>query len=141
MDSVAPGVTKPGGVCKHPVGLIDIYPTLVELCGLPAKKELEGVSLVPLLKNPSARWDRPALTTHGRNCHSLRSRRWRYTRYSDGTEELYDHDKDPMEWTNLAADPKYAEIKKAHAKSLPKTNALETRRAKKGKKIGRKKAK
>ena len=138
---VAPGVTKPRGVCKRPVGLIDIYPTLVELCGLPIKKELEGVSLVPLLKNPSANWDRPALTTHGRNCHSLRSQRWRYIRYSDGTEELYDHDKDPMEWTNLAADPQYAEIKKAHAKFLPKTNAPESQRGKKGTRTGEKKAK
>jgi len=120
---IAPGVTKPGGVCRRPVGLIDIYPTLVELCGLPPKKELEGVSLVPLLKDPSAKWDRPALTTHGRQCHSLRSERWRYIRYSDGTEELYDHEKDPMEWSNLAAKSEFAEVRKALAKRLPKTDA------------------
>ncbi len=125
---VAPGVTKPGGRCDAPVSLIDIYPTLIELCGLRKNDALEGVSLVPLLKNPKAEWDRPALTTHGRNNHSVRSRHWRYIRYADGKEELYDHRTDPMEWTNLADDPKHADVKRQHAKWLPKTNVKEIER-------------
>ncbi len=124
----APGVTKPGGRCARPVGLIDIYPTLIDLCGLDAKPELEGESLLHLLKNPGAKRARPALTTHGRNNHTLRSERWRYVRYSDGSEELYDRDKDPMEWTNLASDPANAGIIKRLAKWLPKKNAPEAPR-------------
>jgi arylsulfatase A-like enzyme len=122
MLFVAPGVTAPGGRCESPVTLLDIYPTLIDLCGLAKKPELEGVSLLPLLKDPKAPWDRPALTTHGRNCHALRTPRWRYIRYSDGTEELYDHDADEMEWTNLAADPQHAAVKKDLARWLPEKN-------------------
>ena len=126
---VVPGLTKPGRRCPRPVTMLDIYPTLIELCSLTPKKELQGKSLVPLLKDPKADWDRPALTTHGLNNHSLRTERWRYIRYSDGTEELYDHDKDELEWTNLAADPKYADVKKQLAKWLPQTNVPEISRA------------
>jgi len=119
---VAPGVTKPGGRCNAPVNLLDIYPTLVDLCRLEPNKALEGVSLSPLLRNPQAKWDRPTLTTHGRNNHSIRSERWRYIRYRDGTEELYDRQNDELEWTNLAKDPKHADVKKELASWLPKTN-------------------
>lgn len=128
---VAPGVTKPNGRCSRPVTMLDIYPTLIELCNLRAKNELEGTSLVPLLKNPEAPWEHPALTTHGRNNHSLRCERYRYIRYSDGTEELYDHDNDALEWKNLAEDPKYAEVKKQFAQWLPTTNVPEVSRPQK----------
>ena len=131
---VAPGVTRPGQRCSRPVTMLDIYPTLIELCNLTAKNELEGESLVPLLKDPKAPRERPALTTHGRENHSLRSERYRYIRYSDDTEELYDHDKDALEWTNLAADPKYAEVKKQLAQWLPTTNVPEVPRPKNKKK-------
>jgi arylsulfatase A-like enzyme len=114
--------------------MVDIYPTLIELCKLRAKNELEGQSLVPLLKNPKAKWERPALTTHGRNNHSLRCEQYRYIRYSDGTEELYDHDKDALEWNNLADDPKYAEVKKQFAQWLPTTNVPDVPRPKSKKK-------
>ncbi len=129
MMMIAPGVTKPDQRCARPVTLLDIYPTLIDLCDLSKKPELEGRSLVPLLKNPSAAWDRPALTTHGRSNHSLRTERWRYTRYSDGSEELYDHDSDRQEWTNLAGDPKYTAIKKKLAACLPRTNVPEIERS------------
>ncbi|MHC4737321.1 MAG: sulfatase [Planctomycetota bacterium] len=120
---ISPQQVEPGRKCHRPVSLIDIYPTLIELCGLEPKKELQGNSLLPLLEDPGAKWSRPALTTHGRNNHSLRSQRWRYIRYSDGTEELYDHDNDVLEWKNLAAESEYADIKNDIAKWLPKTNA------------------
>jgi len=120
---ISPKQVKAGLKCHRPVSLIDIYPTLIELCGLEPKKELQGNSLFPLLKDPCAKWSRPALTTHGRNNHSLRCQRWRYIRYSDGTEELYDHDNDPLEWKNLADAPEYADIKNDLAKWLPRTNA------------------
>jgi len=119
---VAPGVTKPEGRCPRPVSFADIYPTLCDLCGLPKPEQLEGVTLMPLLRDPKATWKRPALTTHGRNNHTIRSERWRYIRYNDGTEELYDRDKDPMEWTNLAGRPELADVKKQLAAWLPKTN-------------------
>lgn len=117
-----PGIPKTNARCKRPVSFIDVYPTLCDLCGLPLRKELEGKTLRPLIENPAARWERPALTTHGRNNHSLRTERWRYIRYRDGTEELYDHDKDELEWTNLASKPEYADLKKELAAWLPKVN-------------------
>lgn len=120
-----PGLTQSGGRCDRTVSLMDVFPTLTDVCGLPAKKECEGVSLRPLLANPKANWDRPALTTFGKENHAVRSDHWRYIRYKDGTEELYDRDKDPMEWKNLAADPQYKAVKAEHAKWLPKTNAVE----------------
>ena len=120
---VVPGMTKRASRCSRPVSLMDIYPTLSEICGLEPKSELEGVSIAALLKDPQRKWDRPALATWGRNNHSLRSERWRYTRYSDGTEELYDHDNDANEWYNLADKPEYDQIKVELAKWLPKVNA------------------
>lgn len=119
----APGVTKAGTRCDRAVSLMDVFPTLTDLCGLPSNKACEGVSLKPLLDNPAAKWDRPALTTFGRNNHSVRSEKWRYIRYSDGTEELYDRDRDPLEWKNLAGDAKMAGVKQELAKWLPTVNA------------------
>ena len=78
---------------------------------------------MPLLANPKAKWDRPALTTHGRNNHALRTARWRYIRYAGGSEELYDHDADPNEWTNLAGKSQHTELKKELAQWFPKKNA------------------
>jgi arylsulfatase A-like enzyme len=125
---VAPGVTKAEQRCGRPVTLLDVYPTLVDLCGLGEKPELEGRSLVPLLEDVNAAWDRPALTTHGRNNHSLRTERWRYIRYSDGTEELYDHASDALEWRNVAGEAGYADVKTKLAAWLPETNVPEIKR-------------
>jgi len=107
---LAPGVTKPGSVCDEPVTLLNIYPTLLELCSLPPKADNDGYSLVPLLKNPDAEWPHPAIMTQREGNHALRTDRWRYIRYKDGTEELYDHENDPWEWKNLAGEEKYAEV-------------------------------
>jgi len=122
---VVPGLTRPETRCERTVSLLDIYPTLADLCGLPIGEHLEGKSLKPLLEDPTAAWDRPVVTTYGRQNHSVRCERWRYIRYSDGTEELYDHQNDPMEWTNLAADPKAAAVKEKLAGWLPKVNVEE----------------
>ena len=138
---VAPGLTRPGRRCPRPVSMIDIYPTLIDLCGLAPKPELEGKTLMPLLRNRNAKWNRPALTTHGLNNHSLRSDHFRYIRYSDGTEELYDHNNDELEWNNLANDPNYADIKRQLAKWLPETNVPDVPRAGGEKKRSQKKTK
>jgi arylsulfatase A-like enzyme len=119
----APGMTKAGSRCERTVTLLDLYPTLVEYCGLSERKGLEGNSIVPLLKNPQAEWDKPAITTHGRGNHSVRSERYRYIRYNDGSEELYDHQADPLEWTNLANDAKLSSVKAGLAGWLPKNDA------------------
>jgi arylsulfatase A-like enzyme len=113
-----------GGKCSRPVNLQDIYPTLIELCGLPGKDDVSGNSLVPLLKDPKAKWDKPAITcleVWGEM--ALSTERYRYIRYSDGGEELYDLTKDKEEWHNLASDPNYATIKKKLADRLPKNPA------------------
>lgn len=94
--------------CEEPVELMDIYPTLLELCGLPNQPELEGISLRPQLRDPAARRTRPAITTHNQGNHSIRTRRWRYIRYADQSEELYDLEQDPHEWNNLANDATHA---------------------------------
>lgn len=117
---VAPGVTKESSVCDTPVSLLDIYPTLVELAGLPSNTACDGTSLVPLLRDPTRRQNRVALMTYQRGNHAVRSRRWRYIRYADGTEELYDHGNDPYEWTNLAAEPDLAHVLNRHRRELPR---------------------
>lgn len=115
--------TTAGTRIDKPVSLLDIYPTLVALCGLPARDGLSGQSLVPLLADPSANWERPAITTHGRLNHAIRTDRWRYIRYADGSEELYDHDTDPMEYTNLAGRAEHEAVKQKLSAWLPKENA------------------
>jgi arylsulfatase A-like enzyme len=120
---VAPNVTPSNTLCSRPVGLIDTFPTLNELCSLPIVEGLDGVSLVPLLKEPSLKWSRPALTTHGQSNHSLRTEHWRYIRYANGDEELYDHTTDTHEWYNLAAKPEFADVTTELARSLPRTDA------------------
>lgn len=104
-----PGV-KPGQRCAQPAELLDLYPTLVELAGLPVRSDLEGLSLVPQLRDAGAKRERPAITSHNQGNHSIRSERWRYIRYADGTEELYDLENDPHEWTNLAGRAELAEV-------------------------------
>jgi len=122
LSIVAPGKAVPGGRCDAPVNLLDIYPTLIEMCGLGPREELEGRSLVPLLKDPDMTWECPTLTTLNRNNHSIRSKRWRYIKYSDGSEELYDHDNDELEWSNLAGDKQYDDAKHNLAQWLPEIN-------------------
>lgn len=119
---IVPGVTKPGSVCERTVDFMSIYPTLLDLCRIPIPKHVEGTSIRTLLENPSAKWDRPALTTFLFGNHAIRTEKWRYIRYQDGSEELYDEEKDPLEWTNLAEKPEYAKVKAELAVHLPKLN-------------------
>lgn len=116
---VAPDVTGPGGRSARAVSLVDLYPTLCELCALPVPGGLDGASLVPLLRDPKAGGHPPAVTILGGRHAAVRTDRWRLTRYGDGSEELYDHDADPNEWKNLAGDQRYADVKVELARHLP----------------------
>jgi arylsulfatase A-like enzyme len=119
---VAPGVTRPDSVCERTVDFMGIYPTLMDLCGLPTPSHVEGTSIRPLLSNPKAAWDRPAMTTYHFMNHAVRTEGWRYIRYADGGEELYDEAKDPYEWTNLAPRKEHEGRKAELARHLPKEN-------------------
>lgn len=118
-------------MCERAVDFLAIYPTLCELCDLPLPDHLEGESLAKLLVDPradgpsadglNAERTTPAVTTHGRGNHAVRSDRYRYIRYADGSEELYDEQADPLEHKNLAGDAAYAATKKDLASFLPTT--------------------
>lgn len=95
-----PGIAP--GPCERVVGLLDVYPTLARICGSDGHDRMDGTDLGPLLRDPTAAWDRPLLTTQGGGHHAIRTDRWRYIRYSDGEEELYDRRVDPGEHRNLA---------------------------------------
>ena len=115
-----PGTTIPGSVCNRAATFLDLYPTLSELCGLPIPPELEGCSMVPLLKDPSMQWKIPAVITDTQEPdYSVVLDQWNYIRYRDGSEELYDHSKDPGEFSNLANNPEYTAVKKRLAEWLP----------------------
>ena len=120
-----PGI-KPGS-CREAVSLLDVYPTLVELCELPANAQLEGLSVVPQLKDPAASRERPALISSYFGNHAIRTRDWRYIRYGDGAEELYDHRSDATEYTNLAQSASHREIVEKLAKWLPQNPAPEVK--------------
>lgn len=127
MIVVAPGVTQPGSVCQSPVSQLDLYPTLTELCRVSAPGNLQGQNLIPILGDPTVAGRGWALTqvTRGQQQrssrsgersgsffgYSLRTPRWRYTEWDEGHEgrELYDHDTDPAELTNLAGSPDQVE--------------------------------
>jgi arylsulfatase A-like enzyme len=121
MIFAGPGI-KPSQRCTQPAELMDIYPTLIELAGVPRRNDLEGISLLPQLKNALSKKERPAITTHNQGNHGIRSERWRYIHYADGSEELYDMQKDPSEWHNLAGKSEYAVIIADHQKWLPKVD-------------------
>jgi iduronate 2-sulfatase len=119
-----PGGVNAGSDCGRAVSLIDLYPTMLDLCRLPSVKGLEGTSLIPQLKDPETRRIEPAITTWHYNNHAARSLNFRYIRYRDGSEELYDHRIDPGEHHNLASDPRLASIKKKLGDYLPEVNVM-----------------
>jgi arylsulfatase A-like enzyme len=111
---------KPGQRCDRIVSLLDIYPTLVEMAGLPANSKNEGRSLVPLLDDPAKEWPYPAITGWQENSFAVQTETHRYIRYGDGSEELYDHRTDLNEWHNLADLPEHDALKKELAAWIPK---------------------
>jgi len=123
LSIYAPGVTRPDSASSQPVALVDLYPTLCDLTNLPLPEHLDGSTLKPLLLEPTAKRDQPAITCMGggKNVgYAARDERWRYIRYADGSEELYDHQADPHEWTNLASKPEHAALKSTLAGFFPK---------------------
>ena len=124
LTLLVPDVTVPGTASAQPVSLLDLYPTFVDLARLKAPDHLDGQSLVSLIKEPSSSRDRPAITAMGggKNAsYSARSERYRYIRYADGSEELYDENADPNEWTNIASAPEQSATKAQLAAALPTT--------------------
>jgi len=119
-----PDGARAGASCRRAVSLQDIYPTLIDLCGLPARNDIAGRSLVPLLCDPEKPWPHPAITSVFTGELAVGWEQWRYIRYLDGGEELYDLDRDPHEWTNLADHPDYRTVKSQLAGMLPADPAL-----------------
>lgn len=120
---VAPGVAPAGKKCEAAVDLMSVYPTVCELAGVPVPKHVDGISIKPLLENPSREWKQPAIVTHLPGNNAAVTAQWRYIKYADGTEELYDVRKDPNEWTNVAGKPELAKLKKELAAYMPAKNA------------------
>ena len=112
-----PGIQN--GRCGAPAELLDIYPTLSELCNLPTPQGLEGHSLAAQLRDASADRPWPAITTHNPGNHGIRTRHWRYIQYADGSQELYDMRADPNEWKNLASEPKLQSVIDEHRQWVP----------------------
>lgn len=110
---------NPAQQCERVVSLLDIYPTLLDMCGLPANPKNEGHSLTPLLNDPEREWPHKAITSWEGNNTAVQGERYRYTRYVNGSEELYDHANDPHEWTNLARKEDYAPVKQRMARFMP----------------------
>lgn len=117
-----PGGVK-GKVTGTPASLLDLYPTLIDLVGLPANEDNEGTSLKPLLEGSADTSGKVAMTSYGYGNHAIRDDRYRYIYFSDGSEELYDHQNDPNEWVNLADNIDYDEIKQQLAHHLPEVSA------------------
>jgi len=115
----APGSTAAGSVSAEAVSLLDIYPTLVDLAHLQAPQHLDGLSLLPLVKNPAATRDEPALTVWDFGNVSVRDEHYRFIQYADGAQELYDHEADPNEWNNIVLDRSSEEISNRLSSFIP----------------------
>jgi len=121
---IATPYLKSNSKTNVPVSLLDLYPTLVDLCNLPQQNHLDGQSLLPLLKDPKTDWKKPVISNWRYKNYSVRSENYRYIQYRDGTEEFYDHTSDPKENNNSIALKKYTEIIDTHKEWIPKNPAL-----------------
>jgi len=122
-----PGITPNNKRCDGLVNLIDMYPTLVDLCDLPPNSKNDGRSFAELLSKPDMQWNEPTLTTMGYGNHRIFDGRYSYIHHKEkGAEQLYDHEKDSMEWTNLINDPEYADVKARLKTYLPETDEPES---------------
>jgi arylsulfatase A-like enzyme len=119
-----PGVGQTGRVRRQPVSLLDIYPTLADLCSLPKPGDLDGLSLAPQLRSAQAQRP-PAVSTYLPGNHAVITEQWRYIRYKDGGEELYDRQGDKNEFRNLAREPRHRSLMDSLAQHLPKREAPE----------------
>lgn len=109
-NTQAENFASAGSHCNQTVGLIDLFPTLTDLCGIEPPAGLDGKSIVPLLRDPTLDTGRKITTNFDQGNHSIRTDRWRYILYNDGSEELYDHQKDPNEWSNLSNNPEHRSL-------------------------------
>lgn len=117
--SCSPKGFQPGLECTKPVNLIDLFPTVAGMAGIPQKAGLEGQNLLPLVADPRAEWPDHTLTTFARGCHAISTERWRYILYSDGSAELYDRKADPHEFHNLIGNPKHSKVVTQLASHIP----------------------
>ena len=116
--------THAGSVCRAPVNLLSLFPTLTELAGVPGKQTNDGPSLVPLLKDGNSDWPHVSITHLDRpNNYSISDTNWRYIHYANGDEELYDSRNDPFEWKNLAANTEFKAQLEQIRRRAPKTFA------------------
>jgi len=114
-----PQGTPHGKTTKNLTSLMDIYPTLVELCNLPPRTDFDGISLKPILENPDSLQLRPIISTYDYGSYSVRYDHWHYIQYIDDSEELYNLKEDPEEWHNLAAEKDHKKIKTQLANYIP----------------------
>lgn len=108
-----------GGTSTNLTSLMDIYPTLVDLCGLPKRNDFDGVSLKPILEKPDTLLPRPIITTYDYGSYSVRFNQWHYIKYVDDSEELYNLETDPEEWFNIAGADSVVDIKSKMTTFIP----------------------
>ena len=119
----APG--REPGTTDAPVGLVDLYPTLLDLCGLESEPALDGHTLTPLLANPTGNdWPHLTLTTFGPGNHAIHGKDWTSIHYADGTEEWYDRAKDPHQWENWADDELPSPVTSLHHRAASRAQSL-----------------
>jgi len=118
-----PAGSYSGGVSEANVSLLDVFPMLTDLAGIPAKPDISGRSIVPLLEDPDADWDHPVVSIYGDNHYSVMLGDWHYIRYAEGGEELYNLSDDPHEWDNMAMNEDQTERKAHMASFIPTEQA------------------
>jgi len=116
-----PNIPEKGKQSDEAVELLDLYPTLTDLAGLPEKQGLDGQSLVPILKDAGHKRSRPAICTHGPDNNVVVTEQWRFIQYANGSRELYNRRKDPYEWNNLANNEEYDPVMEKLAGYIPES--------------------